>query len=447
MTASHNPPAYNGYKVYWENGAQIVPPRRRRDRVGDRRRRAPRRTIPCLPRGRGPGEGPLEGSWPRRRTTCSPLPGGDLALVSTRGRAATVGIVYTAMHGVGGLFALARPRASRLRGASTRSPEQQEPDGDFPTVALPEPRGAGRHGPGARARRARRGPTSSSPTIPTPTASRSVRATATADAHVLRATRSASCSAHYCPDAADARPKDPLVLDDDRLLAPARRRSRGRTARGYAETLTGFKWIANRALELERPRAHRFVFGYEEALGYTRGRRRARQGRHLGGPGLRRPRRLVPRARRDAVWGYLEEIQRAHGLFLSTQKNVTLPGGRARVRHRRRSWTGSARGPSERLGDFAVPSPRTTQAHAAPRGERPLVAAEVERPRLRARGRLAASRCGPRGPSRRSSTTSSCARRSRRASRWPQARARADQRLAALVADFVRLAVERGQPA
>ena len=39
----------------------------------------------------------------------------------------------------------------------------------------------------------------------------------------------------------------------------------------YEETLTGFKWIANRAMELERDEGARFVFGFEEALGYTVG--------------------------------------------------------------------------------------------------------------------------------------------------------------------------------
>src|SRR5262249_705904 len=39
----------------------------------------------------------------------------------------------------------------------------------------------------------------------------------------------------------------------------------------YEETLTGFKWIANRAMELEHTTGARFVFGYEEALGYTVG--------------------------------------------------------------------------------------------------------------------------------------------------------------------------------
>src|SRR5262249_11110117 len=38
----------------------------------------------------------------------------------------------------------------------------------------------------------------------------------------------------------------------------------------YEEALTGFKWIANRAMALE-PQGLRFLFGYEEALGYTVG--------------------------------------------------------------------------------------------------------------------------------------------------------------------------------
>ena len=39
----------------------------------------------------------------------------------------------------------------------------------------------------------------------------------------------------------------------------------------FGETLTGFKWIANEALKAEAATGTRFVFGYEEALGYTVG--------------------------------------------------------------------------------------------------------------------------------------------------------------------------------
>src|SRR5207248_10298897 len=39
----------------------------------------------------------------------------------------------------------------------------------------------------------------------------------------------------------------------------------------YEEVLTGFKWIANRAIELKKQQGWRFAFGFEEALGYTVG--------------------------------------------------------------------------------------------------------------------------------------------------------------------------------
>jgi phosphomannomutase len=93
----------------------------------------------------------------------------------------------------------------------------------------------------------------------------------------------------------------------------------------YDETLTGFKWIGNRAIEREAKDGATFLLGYEEALGYTVGDV-ARDKDGVGSALVFADLVAWCRARGVSVVGYLEEIQRAHGLFVATQKNFTLPG-------------------------------------------------------------------------------------------------------------------------
>src|SRR5262245_2856750 len=125
ITASHNPKAYNGYKVYWENGAQIVPPID--EGIAARIRDAPAaRSIPRL-----------ESSPLIRRLSGieeafhEALPPRDCADPALR-------IAYTALHGCGqALFLEAAERRGFRRIFPV--PEQAEPDPRFPTVAFPNP--------------------------------------------------------------------------------------------------------------------------------------------------------------------------------------------------------------------------------------------------------------------------------------------------------------------
>ncbi len=92
----------------------------------------------------------------------------------------------------------------------------------------------------------------------------------------------------------------------------------------YDEVLTGFKWIANRALERKK-NGEQFVFGFEEALGYTVGELvRDKDGvsaavvfAELAG---------VLRASGTSVLAHLEGLYRRYGLFVSSQVNLTRKG-------------------------------------------------------------------------------------------------------------------------
>jgi phosphomannomutase len=92
----------------------------------------------------------------------------------------------------------------------------------------------------------------------------------------------------------------------------------------YEETLTGFKWIANVAMDRERE-GYRFVFGYEEALGYAVGDV-VRDKDGISAAVLGAELTAFCRARGSSLLQRLEMLYRRHGLYVSVQRSVTFAG-------------------------------------------------------------------------------------------------------------------------
>ncbi len=325
VTASHNPPEYNGYKVYADNSAQIIPPADTgiAAAIGAS---PPARAIPRMELAaaraaglvRTPEPAVLEAYYSavrglaRRDTTGSPL-----------------SIVYTPLHGVGDRYAheaLRRAGFTRVTSVS----EQAAPDGEFPTVRFPNPEEKGAMDLALSLARA----TSADLILANdPDADRLAVAVPDGDRWVqLTGNEVGVLLGHYVLTEDPSPPKARLAITTI-VSSPLLGRICNALGVRYAETLTGFKWIANTALRLEREHGCVFMFGYEEALGYTVGTV-ALDKDGVSAVAVFAELAASLQARGETVLGRLEAIYREFGLVVSRQHNVTRKGqdGAARIR-------------------------------------------------------------------------------------------------------------------
>jgi phosphomannomutase len=317
VTASHNPPEYNGYKVYWANGAQIIPPHdtgiaRTIDAVepANRVRLMPEADARRADRWRDIPE-ELERAYLNA-----------ILRLRLHRKAEPLTIVYTAMHGVGGRW-MTRALAEAGFTSVHPVPEQQEPNGRFPTVRFPNP-----EEPGAMDLATRLAEKVGADLVIAndPDADRlAVMAREKSGTlRMLTGNEVGVLLGHYALTRHDPLPPRPFVVSTIVSSVQLGEIARAIGA-GYDETLTGFKWIANRALEREDRENATFLFGYEEALGYTVGPV-VRDKDGIGAGLFLADLAAFCRARGSTVLGYLEEIQRLHGLYVGKQHNVVLPG-------------------------------------------------------------------------------------------------------------------------
>jgi len=316
VTASHNPPRDNGYKVYDANAAQIVPPTDADiaaaiDRVG-RAIDVPR--VEQALAGASDLARPVEGSLEERYVE------EVLALRPPVAADRSLRIVYTPLHGVG------RGVVERvLRGAGFSDlhvvAEQAEPDGRFPTVAFPNP-----EEPGAldlaEALATRVG--ADLILANDPDADRvAVCLPRDGGWAALTGNQVGQLLADFVLEHTGPGPV-PLVINSI-VSSPMLASIASAHGARYEATLTGFKWIANAALDLAAAEGTRFVFGYEEALGYTVGEV-VRDKDGISAALLFAELAAHCRAMGKTVFDRLAGLYRRHGLWVSVQHSVVRPG-------------------------------------------------------------------------------------------------------------------------
>ncbi len=254
VTASHNPPNDNGYKVYLggiDDGSQIVPPADAD--IAAHILRVAASPITGLPRSDAydvAGESVVDAYI-------------EATAAIARTPSTAVSYVYTAMHGVGW------ETASRvLERAGFSAPvvvaEQVEPDPRFPTVAFPNPEEPGALDLSfATARKAgvalvvANDPDADrlAIAIPDPSSAEEYRRLSGNEVGALLGWRAADLAEADAP--ADSGPNGTLACSI--VSSPALRAVADAYGLDFQDTLTGFKWVS---------RATGLIFGFEEALGY-----------------------------------------------------------------------------------------------------------------------------------------------------------------------------------
>ncbi|CAJ1397393.1 unnamed protein product [Effrenium voratum] len=266
ITASHNPKLDNGYKLYWSNCAQIIPPHDAKVAALIEENLEPwsQEALEVLehPRCKDPvGEGLLEDYFHSLRRLKSAAPGKDLP------------VVYTAMHGVG------RPFVERAFEAfGHRRPqvvaEQGDPDPEFPTVAFPNPE----EGKGALALAFDLAAASGCDLVLAndPDADRLAAAERQPGGawHVFTGNELGALLGHWAwrlwrqshPDQSP----DKVCMVASTVSSKFLGRVAATEGFRFVETLTGFKWMGSKSGSL-RDQGFEVIFAFEEAIGFCVG--------------------------------------------------------------------------------------------------------------------------------------------------------------------------------
>ena len=310
VTASHNPPEYNGYKVYWSNGAQIISP------IDKEIKEVIDKTTDIGAINRQLNEELLVDIEDFRAKYID-----DVVALSVSNEEKDLSIIYTPLHGVGaGILTEVFKRAGFKHLHTV--PAQTEPDPDFSTVKFPNPEEEGALDLAIELAKEKNAELI---IANDPDADRlaSVIRDDAGSFISLDGNQIGMLLAYYLLSK-EADLSKCLVINtvvSTMMLADVAKAMGAQSA----TTLTGFKWIANKALELEKEQGTRFVIGFEEALGST-SYNLVRDKDGISAALLFACLASEQKQAGSSVYEYLLGMYRRFGLYQTRQRSITLKG-------------------------------------------------------------------------------------------------------------------------
>ena len=309
ITASHNPPEYNGYKVYWSDGAQIISPHD--TRIIEEVRKVSGE-IDFLETGEAKEKGLLEiideeidEPYIEMIQSHSLNP----EILEQYGTEAVV--VYTPLHGTG--TEAVEQALGRLGLSVTTVPEQREPDGEFPTVEFPNP-----EEPEALEMAIELAKKKNAELVMATDPDGDRLGIAVPDGGeytLLSGNRIGALLCDYIFSQLEEKgklPEHPVLVKTivttelQRLIAES-------YGAEVEDVLTGFKYIAGKIREFETT-GRSYVFGGEESYGYLVGTE-VRDKDAVGAAAMVAEMALYNRAKGRTVMDHLRELWKRHGYF------------------------------------------------------------------------------------------------------------------------------------
>lgn len=345
ITASHNPPEYNGYKVYGPDGGQLVP------HIAERvmAEIAGVSFADVLRADRSTAEASGQLAWIGREIDeayiqavvgTSPNPG---FVREAAADGVHVSIIYTPLHGSGNI-----PVREALRAAGFEQvkvvPEQEQPDPQFSTVTSPNPEE--REAFSLAIRMAEQtGAELLLGTDPDCDRVGAVVKDAAGDYIVLNGNQTGAIIAEYVLGSLTARgsmPPNPVVIKTivTSELGAAVAKHYGASV---MNTLTGFKYIGEKMTSFEQTGEHSFVFGYEESYGYLAGTY-ARDKDAVLASLLIAEAAAFYKAQGVTLYDVLQRLYERHGYYLEELHSRTLKGkdGLEKMRAVMEQWRSAA---------------------------------------------------------------------------------------------------------
>jgi len=353
VTASHNPPEYNGYKVYWSDGGQCPYPRDEAI-IQEVQKVKDFSMVKTMPRTEAEAKGLFNVAAPDVD---------DAFIANVKAQClnpeiipeSDIKIVYTPLHGAGNVSVQRVLGEMGFKNVYVVK-EQEQPDGNFPTVDYPNPEDMKAFSCAIKLAKEK----NADIVVATdPDCDRvGVAVRQNGEYMLLNGNMTGVILTEYLVTQMQAKDKLPakgaiISTIVSTQMARAITEVSGLT---YMEVLTGFKYIGEKIKEFEETGSHNYIFGFEESYGYLAGTY-ARDKDAVGATLLICEAAAYYRKQGLSLYDVLQALYKKYGMYKESIESITLKGVEG-VENIKKIMSALRKKPPERLGGAAVTEAR-----------------------------------------------------------------------------------------